>query len=130
MDVTDVVAQKNMRKLTRHLKRVVKFWRINMSYVYHYTYEDKHGEEKAIEVHYTFSKGRPAKTYGPPENCYPAEDAEVDILYFANPISGNEITDEELPIDVEDVIDSILETHINESHDDYDDPDTDYGDEY
>lgn len=101
-----------------------------MTYEYYYTYEDKRGKEKEIEVHYEYVKGLPAKLNAAPENCHPAEDPEINILYFADPISGNEITDEELPVDIEDIIDSILEHHFNESDDDYDDPDTDYGDEY
>ena len=28
--------------------------------------------------------GRPAKLYGPPESCYPAEDAEIEFSLFRN----------------------------------------------
>ena len=36
--------------------------------------------EGETEVSFTFTPGRPAQTYGPPENCYPAETDEVDDI--------------------------------------------------
>lgn len=33
-----------------------------------------------FEVEFDASRYVPAKTYGPPENCYPAEGGEVDII--------------------------------------------------
>lgn len=34
--------------------------------------------EAEVEVSYLVSWGRPAQTYGPPENCYPADPDEID----------------------------------------------------
>jgi hypothetical protein len=92
-----------------------------MSNVYTYIYEDNRGREKEIEVHYEYVKGRPAKLNAAPENCYPAEEPEIDILYFMNPLTGNEILDDELPVNVEDIIDAIIDHHFNESEEDYPD---------
>ena len=37
--------------------------------------------ETEIEVEVAvYGWGRPAQTYGPPENCYPAEDPEAEII--------------------------------------------------
>lgn len=36
-------------------------------------------DETDFAVAYTFSPGCEAQTYGPPERCYPAEPAEVEI---------------------------------------------------
>lgn len=33
-----------------------------------------------IEVDYHFSPGSPGRLYGRPEDCYPPEDAEIDVL--------------------------------------------------
>lgn len=38
------------------------------------------GNEVEVTVEYSYSPGTPGKTYGPPENCYPPEGPEVEIL--------------------------------------------------
>lgn len=39
-----------------------------------------HGDfEDDLEVEYDYDPGRPGRTWGPPENCYPDEPAEVCI---------------------------------------------------
>ena len=38
------------------------------------------GDDLTAEVNVDFAPGLPAQLYGPPENCYPAEPAEVDVL--------------------------------------------------
>jgi hypothetical protein len=94
-----------------------------MSDIYTYVYEDDHGREREIEVHYEYIKGLPAKLNAAPEDCHPAEDPEINILYFMNPLTGNEILDDELPVSVEDIIDAIIDHHCS----DYEE---DEGDEY
>ena len=43
-------------------------------------YLDMMGFEWVVEIDYRVtSYGRPAQTYGPPENCYPAEGPEWEI---------------------------------------------------
>lgn len=32
-----------------------------------------------LECHYDYTPGNPGRTYGPPEKCYPPEDATLDI---------------------------------------------------
>lgn len=36
--------------------------------------------ESEVTVEYTYSGGCEAQTYGPAENCYPAEPAEIEIV--------------------------------------------------
>ena len=42
----------------------------------------KHGSME-IDVEAKVSPGRPAYTSGPPENCYPAEDGELDDVQYS-----------------------------------------------
>jgi hypothetical protein len=35
--------------------------------------------EVEVTVEYHYSPGSPGKTYGPPENCYPPEEAEAEV---------------------------------------------------
>lgn len=44
-----------------------------------------------FEVEFEASRYKPAKTYGPPENCYPAEGGEVEIETVT--VGGFEIKD-------------------------------------
>jgi hypothetical protein len=37
-------------------------------------------DEVEVTVEYGYSPGTPGKTYGPPENCYPAEGPDVDVV--------------------------------------------------
>jgi hypothetical protein len=90
----------------------------NMSNHYDYVYEDENEIEQTIEVHYEYIPGHKGKLNGPPEDCYEAEGPEIDILYFMNPKTGNEILDEELDVSVNDIIDAILEYHEGDTYED------------
>lgn len=47
-------------------------------------------EDTEVSVDYVIHPGLAAKTYVPPENCYPAEPAEVEIIF-----TSSEVTDAE-----------------------------------
>lgn len=55
--------------------------------------------DQEIEVTFTLHPGTPAKTYGLPENCYPAEPAEYEIESATLDGDTIELSDEE-PADV------------------------------
>lgn len=44
------------------------------------TIELKDGSEVDVVVEYSYEPGSPGKTYGPPEDCYPAEGESAEIL--------------------------------------------------
>jgi hypothetical protein len=44
------------------------------------TVELADGNEVDVTVEYSYAPGSPGKTYGPPEDCYPPEGAEVEVL--------------------------------------------------
>jgi len=48
--------------------------------------------DNVLKVLADVTPGKPAQIYGPPENCYPAEDAEVELLdiWLIDETSGNE----------------------------------------
>jgi len=48
-----------------------------MKTLYHTTYDDN---DREISIEYTQTPFIPARTYGPPEDCYPAEGGEVEII--------------------------------------------------
>lgn len=91
-----------------------------MSYEIEFSVE-RDGEEVILTVHGSVSQYVPAKTWGPPENCYPAEGGEAEIeeiLLNGKPWSG-ELTDKER---------SEAEAALQEKaadDDDYDGPDPD-----
>ncbi|WP_045834486.1 hypothetical protein [Hyphomicrobium sp. 99] len=41
---------------------------------------ERDGEQIEVEVEYSLTPYYPAQTYGPAENCYPAEGGEIDEL--------------------------------------------------
>lgn len=89
-----------------------------MTCTYFYVYENEYGKLIEIEVRYEYIPGRKAKLNGPPEDCYDAEGPEINILYFMNPITGNEILDDELDVSINDIIDSIIESHREDEYED------------
>lgn len=42
--------------------------------------EDDDSESREIEVEVSFTPGTPGRLYGPPEDCYPPEGPEVEVL--------------------------------------------------
>lgn len=58
-----------------------------------FTREDE--AETDITVAYTYTPGREAQLYGPPENCWPAEPAEVEIQAAFTDAGEVELTDAE-----------------------------------
>ena len=61
-----------------------------------------------VTVSYHFYPGLAAQTSGPPEHCWPAESAEVEIIQVLN----SEDSDIELSLtEIDEVIQYILENH-------------------
>ena len=61
------------------------------------TYELERGEEYFdIEIEFTTSRYYPARTYGLPEDCYPAEGGEIETItaYFDG--KKFDLTDDEI----------------------------------
>lgn len=86
-----------------------------MSYKTSVTYRCKHEEcEHEFEVEVEYTDLVPAQISGPPENCYPAEGGDVDI-----------IGDETCPkcghtIDLEKVQDTLWDKLTDQRYDSYD----------
>ena len=57
-----------------------------------------HRNDREIDVETQYYVGSPGRYYGPPEDCYPAEDCEVDIISATFRDTGEdagELTDDE-----------------------------------
>ena len=67
-----------------------------------------------IEVTYRFIPGIPARTYGPPEDCYPGEAAEYDIQSVTLDGKEIELTNDEQ----EEVINWLIENGNDDQRDD------------
>lgn len=52
-------------------------------------------DESPVTVEYTITGGCAAQTYGPPEDCYPAEPPEVEIVKSFNDAGPITLTDAE-----------------------------------
>ena len=76
------------------------------------------GREQQVTVEYDASPYYPAQTYGPPENCYPAEGVEVEITDAWLEPQGFKVN---LPDDEREKYELWLME--NPQHDDYDDYD-------
>ena len=49
-----------------------------------------------LEVEFNYTPSSPAQLYGPPENCYPAEDEEIEII--AVKCNGKEVDTDDIGI--------------------------------
>jgi hypothetical protein len=78
-----------------------------MTHTMHATIE-RDGEEIEVEVDYTVSRFYPAQTWGPPEDCSPAEGGEVEELTAYHDGKPIALTDAEI---------ERVETRIYETHD-------------
>jgi hypothetical protein len=66
-----------------------------------FTHElERFGHRIEVECGYNVSRRYvPAQTYGPPENCYPAEGGEVELIYVTRnglPFATTQAEDDEL----------------------------------
>lgn len=82
---------------------------------YHLSRDD---EEIELTIEYSVAKYYPAQTYGPPENCYPAEGGEIEDMT---------VTRDDEPFEITDAERQKIEAFIYDNHD-YDDDD--YSDHY
>ena len=73
-----------------------------------YLYDENTDEETEVLVAYTYTPGTPAKIYGPPENCYPAEEPGIDILSATAVETGAEVD-----IDLEEHFEELEENAVD-----------------
>jgi len=80
-------------------------------------------QEQVWEVEAIYTPGRPACLSGPPENCYPAEGPEVDLVEVYDARTGEPIPQEVVDKHSEAIYDKICdqEDARRESSLDYDD---------
>lgn len=71
-----------------------------MAQTFFYEFERRNGPDEdvtEITVEYSVSSwGCDAQTYGPAENCYPAEPVEIDILSVDTPFGPFVLRDDEV----------------------------------
>lgn len=65
--------------------------------------------ELVLDVTYVFHRGRPARLFGPPELCYEAEPAEVEVVKAS--VAGTDRV-----VDLHDDVVEMLSTRLLESH--------------
>ena len=83
------------------------------------TYHLERGDDEIeLTIEYSVAPYYPAQTYGPPENCHPAEGGEIEDMTVTD-ANGE-------PIELTDQEREKIEAHIYDTHD-YDD---DYSDHY
>jgi hypothetical protein len=77
----------------------------------HHTYIDDGETETEITVEYRVTAlGTPGQYYGPPENCYPAEPMEIEIVSV--------VTEAGVPVTLSDADALRIEGRIIETHED------------
>lgn len=79
------------------------------------------GDEVEVTVKYNFSHGAPGKTYGLPENCYPAEgpEVEIEVVYLIDDKSKADVLPKLTPDEVERLEDIICGAEEEADHDAY-----------
>ena len=82
-----------------------------MSKKYKTTIELRGGDAEVV-VEYDAHKGHPGRTYGPPENCFPAEPAWVEVI--AVEYGGCTITDSLTGAQIESLADEIAAAEDDE----------------
>ena len=89
------------------------------------TWTDEEGND--FDVEYNFTPGRPARLYGPPEDCYEAEPPEVEILKVTDINKAVRKDIQEFILDNKAAYDQFLENavihadEVMESENDYED---------
>ena len=88
---------------------------------YHTTVEIR-GYETPITVTYLAHKGRPGRTYGPPEDCYEAEPAYIEINTITNVGTNIEelLSDAQIATITEEIEESERDAEIADQQDYYD----------
>jgi hypothetical protein len=79
------------------------------------------GDEIEIRITYEYTPGCPAQTYGPADNCYPAEAAEIEVIEIMNTDTGEKIEYHDLSLEQQENIRS----QIRDNHEEDDGPDPD-----
>lgn len=80
---------------------------------YHTTHLDD-DDETEITVEYTRTPFIPAKLYGPPEDCYPAEGGETEIVGISKIVDGREVSFEPTPEQLQTIYEELDQLPIEE----------------
>jgi hypothetical protein len=75
-------------------------------------------KEVNLEITYSFYPGHPVKNWGPPEDCYEAEDPEIELLSVIETTTNQPILNNLSENDLNLISDVILSIE-KESNDDY-----------
>jgi hypothetical protein len=89
-------------------------------YVKSVLWVDDEGCDLEVEVYYEYSAGRPARLYGPPEDCYPQEDCEFEIIHIVRTSDDVDIMDDLSDGDIEGITEKVREQHYADAAADLD----------